>query len=341
MNNLDRQYQGLLKDILDNGYQKGDRTGTGSVAVFGRMIVHDMSEGFPLLTSKKMAFKQIITELLWFLRGETNIRSLVLDGNNIWVGDAYKRYVNEFAKATNGDSPDLSRAEFIEKIKEDEDFADKWGELGPVYGKQWRAWDCYPKGNGVKSQIDQIATALWKLENKPDDRRIMVNAWNVDQIEDAVLPPCHYGFQLDTRELTDDERYDICSSRKNKMSAITEEDYVKYNIPKRAISLKWEQRSVDTPLGLPFNIASYGALLMIFAKFTNMVPEYLIGSLGNTHIYNDQIEPAKVQITRNSHPLPTLEIDVKDYGDPDQLSYEDFTLKDYKYEDKLKYALSN
>jgi thymidylate synthase len=318
MNKLDLDYQNLLKDILENGVKKETRNG-GTISVFGRQIRHKMSEGFPLLTTKKMPWKSIVTELLWFLQGNTNIKFLVDNGCHIWDGDAYKNYrskskdidlpenlYNKLIDDLNKDAmfpidnPNrmLSQEDFINKIKTDDEFAKKWGDLGPIYGKQWRDWNSSETEFEGFSGIDQIQNLINDLKTNPDSRRLMVNAWNVGEIDQMVLPPCHYGFQVYTRELSDDERYELCAAQKSKMSAITEEDYIKYNIPTRAISLMWNQRSVDTFLGLPFNIASYGLLLEIIAKEVNMIPDELIGNLGDVHLYSNHIEQAKEQIGR-------------------------------------------
>ncbi len=338
MNNLDKQYTDLLQDILDNGTRKMDRTGTGTISVFGRQIRHKMSEGFPVLTTKKMAWKTMVTELIWFLRGDTNIKFLVDNGCHIWDGDAYKNYVKaaemEFSTIDFGV---LSKEEFINKIKTDFKFAEKWGDLGPVYGKQWRNWDIKPdietksyihKGEthftfdiNERPSIDQIANLINELKTNPDSRRLMVSAWNVGELDQMVLPPCHYGFQVYTRELSLEERLLLA----DKINKEIRQDLYSYvfnnpiytggidqrpddverhdllsdlNIPTRAISLMWNQRSVDTFLGLPFNIASYGLLLEIIAKEVNMVPDELIGNLGDTHLYLNHIEQAKEQIGR-------------------------------------------
>jgi thymidylate synthase len=326
MNKLDRQYQALLRDILDNGVAKQDRTGTGTISVFGRQIRHTMSEGFPLLTTKKMPFKTITTELLWFLRGDTNIKFLVNNNCHIWDGDAYKAYckiasaVEEPDYDIHVDDPNqnctrlMTMGEFINKIKINDAFAKEWGELGPVYGKQWRSWNGLDKdffintdnmddplvgGHGLfyqPGEIDQIQNLINDLKTNPDSRRLMVNAWNVGELDQMVLPPCHYGFQVYTRELSEDERYDLLTQQMTKLRAIRDEDYIKYNIPTRAVSLMWNQRSVDTFLGLPFNIASYGLLLEIIAKEVNMVPDELIGNLGDVHLYSNHIDQAREQI---------------------------------------------
>ena len=306
MNRVDNQYQTLLQTILDFGVEKKDRTGTGTKSIFGYTIRHNMKDGFPLLTTKKMAWKTMVTELLWFLRGDTNIKYLVDNNCHIWDGDAYKNYLIEDSKVLPNMSKEkmvemgfrLTQEEFINKIKTDDEFAKKWGNLGPVYGRQWRGWGATHSHMMWSHGIDQISILINDLKTNPDSRRLMVNAWNVGELDQMVLPPCHYGFQVYTRELSEDERYDLCVAQKSKMTAISEEDYIKYNIPTRAISLMWNQRSVDTFLGLPFNIASYGLLLEIIAKEVNMVPDELIGNLGDTHLYLDHIEQAKEQIGR-------------------------------------------
>jgi thymidylate synthase len=250
-----------------------------------------MSLGFPLLTTKKMPFKTIVTELLWFLRGDTNIKFLVDNNCHIWDGDAFKNFMN----MSEGD-PDLiwNQEQFIEMIKTDDEFAKKWGELGPIYGRQWRNWNAIFDGG-----VDQITNLINDLKNNPDSRRLMVNAWNVGELNRMVLPPCHYGFQVYTRELNLDERIDYYNKTKDPLSRSSDYHHVHMDslrVPKRAISLMWNQRSVDTFLGLPFNIASYGLLLEIIAKEVNMVPDELIGNLGDVHLYSNHIEQAKEQI---------------------------------------------
>lgn len=321
MNNLDKQYQELLQDILDNGVEKKDRTGIGTLSVFGRQIRHKMSEGYPLLTTKKMYFKGIVTELLWFLRGDTNIKYLIDNDCHIWVGDAYKKYVKNHPKGyytdqhkSNGlnftgpsvwkDEEPLTQEEFINKIKTDDEFTKKWGDLGPIYGKQWRHWGSGALEDKYLDNIDQIQNLIEQLKTNPDSRRLMVSAWNVGELDQMTLPPCHYGFQVYTRELTEDERMKIWTeyyptnalmvSYNESRHSVMDND----NIPKRAISLMWNQRSVDTFLGLPFNIASYGLLLEIIGKEVNMVPDELIGNLGDVHLYKNHIEQAKEQIGR-------------------------------------------
>jgi thymidylate synthase len=363
MNKLDKQYTDLLLDILHNGQAKGDRTGTGTISVFGRQIRHDMKDGFPLLTTKKMPFKTIVTELLWFLNGDTNIEYLVDNGCNIWNGDAYKNYRSKNF-TSKGDS--LTQEEFINKIKNDSEFAKKWGELGPIYGAQWRSWRV---GKGIETTlktedgesiyeagsmyIDQIQNLINDLKTNPDSRRLMVSAWNVGELENMVLPPCHYGFQVYTRELDDETRYNIWFNNNYETGMerhFNPDDLPDYDntyyepTPKRSISLMWNQRSVDTFLGLPFNIASYALLLEIIAREVNMVPDQLIGNLGDVHLYSNHIEQAKQQIARKGLDLPSVTINKVMKNENDSLplyDITDFTLNDYKSHEIIKAALSN
>jgi thymidylate synthase len=356
MNNIDKQYQLLLKDIIDNGVKKEDRTATGTISVFGRQIRHKMSEGYPLLTTKKMAFKTMVVELLWFLRGDTNIKYLVDNGCHIWDGDAYKNYEKWFwdnipPKADT--SGKLTQEEFINKIKTDDEFAKQWGELGPIYGAQWRKWSSdnvvtgkykleknLPEGMVVleSTKIDQIDNLINELKTNPDSRRLMVSAWNVGELDQMVLPPCHYGFQVYTRELSKFER--------SRWWGLPEGEHFlddvldKHNIPKRAISLMWNQRSVDTFLGLPFNIASYGLLLEIIAREVNMIPDELIGNLGDVHLYSNHIEQAKEQISREPFDLPILKTDAKMDGICCNVP-DDFVLEGYQSHPAIKAPLSN
>jgi thymidylate synthase len=364
MNTLDSKYQDLLQDILDNGVVKTDRTGTGTISVFGRQIRHRMSQGFPLLTTKKMAWKTMVTELIWFLSGSTNIKYLVMNGCHIWDGDAYKNYSKTIEGVIDGyksgdimgmqphiekwfSNPDdlepLTQEEFINLIKIDDEFAERWGELGPIYGAQWRSW------LKVGEKIDQIQNLIDELKTNPDSRRLMVSAWNVGELEHMVLPPCHYGFQVYTRELTGEERWEQLKKKvgDEKFQLMVDdivpfggglsEELQVYNIPKRAISLMWNQRSVDTFLGLPFNIASYGLLLMMIADEMNMVPDELIGNLGDVHLYKNHIEQAKEQIKREPFDLPTVHVrdGIFSFGDKDMI------LENYQSHPAIKAPLSN
>jgi thymidylate synthase len=337
-NNLDRQYQSLLLDIGANGVTKTDRTGTGTLSVFGRQIRHKMSEGFPLLTTKKMAWKSIVTELNWFLGGNTNIKYLVDNNCHIWDGDAYKNYITktEIMTGHGFHGTLLSQKEFISKIKTDNDFAKTWGDLGPIYGKQWRRWANYYNGSG--EYTDQIANLISELQSNPDSRRLMVSAWNVGELDQMVLPPCHYGFQVYTREIPQEERWKMADLTPN----MSEFDWCnklcdEHNVPKRYISLMWNQRSVDTFLGLPFNIASYGLLLEMIADEVNMIPDELIGNLGDVHLYLNHLEQAKEQISREPFELPTVHVrdGIESFGDQDVI------LENYKSHPPIKAPLSN
>ena len=349
-NRLDDQYQRLLQDIIDFGVDKKDRTGTGTKSIFGYTIHHNMRNGFPLLTTKKVAFKTMATELMWFLMGSTNIKYLLDNGCNIWNGDAYKRYVN---------SPEVkipySKEDFINKIKTDKEWEDKWGELGPIYGKQWRSWEVDTSYLGddewtAGKDIDQIANLINDLKTNPDSRRLMVSAWNVGELDQMVLPPCHYGFQVYTRELSYEEKKLYTYKHFSNQPQFNLDAFEKFNIPSRAISLMWNQRSCDTFLGLPFNIASYALLLTIIAKEVNMIPDELIGNLGDTHLYLNHIEQAKEQIERESYELPTLK-HLKDDSfykslSEDQSLYAhlentDFILENYTCHPTIKAPLSN
>jgi thymidylate synthase len=300
MSNIEKQYQGILRKLVLYGKEKGDRTGTGTLSYFGDQIRHNMADGFPLLTTKKMAVKTMMTELKWFLKGDTNIKYLVDNNCHIWDGDAYKAYPHK---------DELNQKDFIQQIKTDDAFAKQWGELGPIYGKQWRDWHSQKfnvaKGEGYLLQIDQIAKLIVDLKKNPDSRRLMVSAWNVGEIEEVVLPPCHYGFQ--------------CYVSEGKLS------------------LMWNQRSCDTFLGIPFNIASYATLLLLLCKETGLEAGELIGNLGDVHLYKNHVQQAKEQIVREPFPLPTIEL-----SNVNILNGEwDYEVKGYEYHPTIKAPLSN
>ena len=251
-----RQYLDLLKDILDNGVTKTDRTGTGTISVFGRQMRFDLSQGFPLLTTKKLPLKSIIHELLWFLKGDTNVKYLQENGVRIW---------NEWA--------------------------DETGDLGHIYGYQWRSWPDYNGGH-----IDQIAEVVEQIKHTPDSRRMIVSAWNVADIPQMHLPPCHAFFQ--------------------------------FYVADGRLSLQLYQRSADTFLGVPFNIASYALLLQMMAQVTGLQPGEFVHTLGDTHLYLNHLEQAREQLGRTPRPLPVMRInpDVKSIFD---FRYEDFSLENY------------
>ena len=340
MNRIEEQYRGLLGTLLENSIEKEDRTGTGTLSVFGRQIRHNMKDGFPLLTTKKMAVKTMMTELKWFLKGDTNIKYLVDNGCNIWNGDAYKNYANIECNPPHDHS--LSKSEFINQIKTNDEFAKKWGELGPIYGKQWRDWDGRQERDGsYDMSLDQIANLIFQLKRNPDSRRLMVNAWNVGELSEMTLPPCHYGFQMYTRELTFHERWSLYSDKPydgNGLGMINALDFMDdEGIPTRSISLMWNQRSVDTFLGLPFNIASYAALLCLIAEEVNMIPDQLIGNLGDVHLYSNHVDQAREQVSREMYDLPTVE-----FSNVSLLDGEfDYEVKDYKFHPSIKAPLSN
>ena len=264
MNTLDEQYRGLLATVLYGGIDKSDRTGTGTKSVFGRQIRHRMSDGFPILTTKRVPFKTMVTELRWFLKGRTDIKYLQDNNCHIWDGD--------YEKSGRTD-----------------------GDLGPIYGKQWRDWD-------GKDQLKELIT---NIKENPNSRRLMVSAWNVSELDKVVLPPCHYSFQC---YVADGE-----------------------------LSLMWNQRSADLFLGVPFNISSYGLLLLLLCEATGLKPGTLIGSFGDMHLYQDHIDAAKTQITREQHTLPTVKL-----SNVDILNGEfDVELIDYKHEPAIKAPLSN
>jgi thymidylate synthase len=380
-NNLDKQYQQLLQTILDFGVEKQDRTGTGTKSIFGYTIRHDMKDGFPLLTTKKMAWKSIVTELLWFLRGDTNIKYLVDNDCHIWVGDSFSNYMKEHSRNPNetaglNNGTPFNKDEFIALIQSSDAFAKKWGELGPIYGKQWRSWtndnfhkyvNSYdrktnePQIEHKVKHIDQISNLINDLKTNPDSRRLMVSAWNVGELDQMVLPPCHYGFQVYTRELSLEERRSLVTQEMfNQIyngggpESLSHKEINQWNVPTRAISLMWNQRSVDTFLGLPFNIASYGLLLEIIAKEVNMVPDQLIGYFGDVHLYLNHIEQAKEQIGREPFELPKLNINTEfwqtESGEcgvgplkTNLMGFEidDFQLENYQSHPSIKAPLSN
>ena len=262
-----RQYLDYLQDILENGTRHEDRTGTGTVRVFGRQLRFDLTDGFPLLTTKRVWMRGVTEELLWFLRGETNIQSLVQAGVSIWTDWPLQHYREETGS-------DLSQDAFEERIAEDDAFAEQWGDLGPVYGKQWRDFE------GPERRVDQIERLVEGLRKQPHSRRHLVSAWHPAQVDDMALPPCHYAFQC----LVDDGR----------------------------LSLTWQQRSVDSFLGLPFNIASYALLTHMLAQQADLMPHELIFSGGDCHIYLNHREQVEEQLSRTPYDRPTLHLRERD-----------------------------
>lgn len=262
-----KPYLDLMRTILENGADKGDRTGTGTRSIFGYQMRFDLHDGFPLLTTKKLHLRSIIHELLWFLQGSTNIAYLKANGVSIW-----------------------------------DEWADEHGELGPIYGHQWRSWDC---ADG--RTVDQIAQLIHDIQHNPDSRRLIVSAWNVGEIERMALPPCHVMFQ--------------------------------FYVNDGQLSCQLYQRSADVFLGVPFNIASYALLLMMVAQVTGLEPRYFIHTLGDAHLYNNHLEQAQLQLTREPRQLPVMRInpEVKSIFD---FHYEDFTLEGYDPHPHIKADVS-
>jgi thymidylate synthase len=292
-----RQYLDLLQDIKDNGVKKADRTGVGTVSVFGRQLRFDLSKGFPAVTTKKLFMRGIIHELIWFLQGSSNIKYLVDNDVHIWDEWPYKHYLLEQDKKvpdSNSDEWKKGIKEFTEKIKADDKFAKKWGELGPVYGYQWRHW---PTPDG--KHIDQIKKVIDTIKNSPDSRRIIVSAWNVadvDEMAKAGLPPCHLLFQ--------------------------------FYVADGKLSCQMYQRSADTFLGVPFNIASYSLLTMMIAQVCGLKPGDFVHTFGDTHLYLNHLEQVDEQLTRKPKPLPKMKINSK-VKNIDAFKFEDFELVGY------------
>lgn len=334
MNNVDRQYLDLLRDVLDNGVKKKDRTGVGTLSVFGRQLRFNMKEGFPLLTTKKIYTKAMFHELLWFLKGGDNIKYLVDNDVRIWNEWPYKKFIEHQQKEYDKfrkENPDVlvdfqetTMEQFVQSIKDDKHyftgesgFAEKWGGLGPVYGKQWVDW------RGI-NQIDQV---IKSLKTDPDSRRIRVSAWNVVDLPNMLLPPCHTDFQFWTKELTAKEREDIYHKRgkiklvahmhressdvqhDKEVNAHIHEFLDDENVPRRSVSLMFNMRSVDVFLGAPFDIGSYATLLHMIAHCVDMVPDELVITTNDTHIYLNHLEQVKLQLNRSPYNLPFFNFD--------------------------------
>jgi thymidylate synthase len=368
-NNIDEQYIDLLKDVLENGVEKNTRNGK-VLSVFGRTIRYKFKDGkFPLLTTKKIYFKGVVAELLWFLRGDTSVKFLHDNNCHIWDGDLYKNYKNLFENRAkiNGEFL-LTKEEFVEKLKNNSTFLSINGNFGPIYPKQWRNWSSFEEIKTLKLDLgkerieksyyekrtDQIFDLIKNIRKDPDDRGLKVSAWNVNDLEHMVLRPCHTDFQVYTRELSLEERIKLVGTEE--YENYTEEQRIDFTnttlIPTRAISLIWNQRSVDTFLGLPFNIASYGLLLSIIAETVRMVPDELIGNLGDTHLYLNHIEQAQEQITRDPYELSRLTIDSEEWSwlqskdlnfdrFINSMKIEDFKIENYTSHPTIKAPLSN
>ena len=292
---VDLIYLDLIERIKREGAKKTDRTGTGTLSLLGHQMRFDLSKGFPLLTTKKLPIKAIVHELLWFLRGDTNLKYLADNNVHIWDEWPYKAYLiknNISVPKTGSDEWSTGIKEFVEKIKTDESFAKEYGNLGPIYGYQWRNW---PAPNG--EHIDQLKNVIEQIKKSPDSRRLIVSAWNVadiDEMAKAGLPPCHCLFQ--------------------------------FYVAEGKLSCQLYQRSCDTFLGVPFNIASYALLTMIIAQVTDLTPGEFVWTGGDTHLYLNHLEQADLQLSRKNdiRPMPTMKINTE------KKNIEDFTIEDFE-----------
>ncbi len=290
-----KTYLDLLQHILDNGVAKEDRTGTGTISVFGYQMRFDLSKGFPLLTTKKVYLKGIIHELLWFIKGDTNIRYLVQNNVHIWDEWPFQSYLEATGQATQFEkyTPEwkAKKKEFVQRIIDDEAFASKWGDLGPVYGKQWRNWEARDRRH-----MDQLAEAISAIKNNPSSRRILVSAWNVGELGQMALMPCHLLFQ--------------------------------FYVADGKLSCQLYQRSADVFLGVPFNIASYALLTMMVAQVCGLEVGEFVHTLGDAHLYSNHIEQAKLQLSRAPRRLPNMILSDQ-VTDIEAFKYEDFALENY------------
>lgn len=295
-----KQYLELCKDILENGVKKEDRTGTGTISIFGTRMEFDLNEGFPLLTTKELSFENIVNELLWFISGDTNIRTLVLKNCNIWNKDAYRGYCDSLREIAGDDITPVPYKEFVALIKSDETFAKNHGDLGKTYGFQWRK-------KGKEKGIDPLKDVIHTIKNNPESRRMLVVSWDASVANDLVLPPCHPLFQ--------------------------------FYVSEGRLSCQFYMRSNDFFLGNPYNIASYALLTMMIAKECDLELGKLIYVGGDTHLYLDHIEQVKLQMTREPRTLPRVQLNstVKSTFD---YTLEDFILVDYNPHPSIKGRMS-
>lgn len=351
MNKLDEQYFNLAKDILKNGIEKDTRSGK-VISVFGRQLRHKMSDGFPLLTTKKMFTKGMIHELLWFIKGDTNIKYLIENNVHIWDDDAYRAYldlVNEHnIQAVKNDSYEIvkeSKDDFLKHVLNGDEIQFKinpndknhiheykYGDLGPIYGHQWRSWN---------NTIDQLKNIIETLKDNPNDRRLLVSAWNVSDIPFMALPPCHYCYQFYTRPLTLSERISLYYDRNNKETKLTDKTLDNLDIPKYELSLMWNQRSGDFGLGVCLNISSYSLLLAMVAQCVNMTCGEVIGNIGDTHIYVNHIDSLNEQLQNDpyKYDLPTLALN-PEIKDIDNFTFDDIKIIGYESYPKIYFPLS-
>jgi thymidylate synthase len=357
MNNTDKQYLDLVNLVLNEGEAKEDRTGVGTIGVFGHQMRFKMSEGFPLLTLKKTHHPAIVHELLWFLNsmpeqykkyGNTNIKYLVDNNCNIWNEWSYECYTKHCSKMEEPDMDLLieetqesrlrvmTQNEFIQRIKDDSAFALFWGELGPIYGRQWTAWENIGNDQSV-SWINQIDVAINRLKEFPEDRGIIVSAWNVSQLGQMALRPCHTMFQFYAVKMSLSERFSLApfEVQSQKHSMMSPEALHKImddaGIQQYKLSLQLYQRSCDIGLGLPFNIASYALLLEMVAQVTGMVANEFIHTIGDAHIYKNHVEKISWIKNREGFSLPKLRLNkgIKNITD---FRFEDISIEGYQSE---------
>lgn len=362
MNNVDKQYFELLNLVLNEGKVKKNRTGQDTLGVFGAQARFNLAEGFPILTTKRIYWKGVVHELLWFLSGSTNIKYLVDNNVNIWNADCYKKYSNYYGKY---DQVTLSKMktddlrfvaydpfskdkilryfileEFVEKIKTDDEFAQRWGELGDgAYGQMWREFPYYyedPRAVAYEDivqcrYVDQISKIIDSLKNNPNSRRHIVSAWHPYLVDHVVLPPCHVLFQFHTEELTYHERIKWMTKNNKQLGPFTnnlEADLDSGGIPKYRLNCQLYQRSADLFLGVPFNISSYSLLTCMIAQCVNMIPGEFIHTFGDLHLYKGHVQHAIDQLDREPKELPVLKLNqnIKNVFD---FKFEDISLENY------------
>lgn len=331
-----RQYLDLLEKILTEGVEKesGRANMPNTIGISNAIMKFDMKDGFPLLTTRKMYLKGIIFELLWILRGETNIKYLVDNDVNIWNQDAYRWYL-KFEKEAGLDKPRFNLEEFIEIIKKGDLYHSQnysYGDLGKVYGYQWR------NQNGV----DQVADVLNGLKSNPYSRYHIIDAWNKADFKDMALPPCHLLYQFIVRPLSIMERNSFASKMEFRPHEVGHNAFDEFDVPKFYLDLNMYQRSCDTLLGISYNAPSMSLLLMIMSKATNMIPGVATWIGGDTHIYTNHVEGAREQLKRKPFKFPTIKItkDINTLEDIESLKYEDFILENYEYHPAIKFVLS-
>ncbi len=356
----EEQYLSILQDVLDNGYEKEGRNGK-TLSVFGRTIRHKMSDGFPILTSRKINFNNAVVELLWFLKGNTSIKFLLENNCHIWTGDCYQSYLNFTNTLEEPDYDYLIEdvqenkvrgftfLEFEQRVLTDDVFCKKFGDVGPLYPYQWRNF------SSEEGKIDQIANAIKELKNNPNSRRILVDNWDVSRLNEMVLNPCHTNFQFNARNLTFNERFNyfhrivssggisfnVGQNYEGVSNEQIEQELNWANIPTKALSLKFNMRSTDLPLGLPTNMMVYALLLEIIAKEVNMIPDELIFDGGDVHVYENQIPYVETQFTKPLYQLPILKVKNRKVDDISEYDISDFELINYQHHPFIKIPLSN